>query len=65
MLRFALLRLSFQVMSYEQRQASESLYRDANSLIYADNTPDEDAIDRVVHKLNIEYVLRLTSFWCR
>lgn len=49
-------RLRIQVVSYEQRQAAESLYRDANSLLYADNKPDEEAIDRVVHKLNIECV---------
>ncbi|EIN14570.1 mRNA splicing factor SYF2, partial [Punctularia strigosozonata HHB-11173 SS5] len=29
-----------------------SLYRDANTLIYADNKPSEEAIDRVVSKLN-------------
>ncbi|VDB83145.1 unnamed protein product [Peniophora sp. CBMAI 1063] len=34
--------------------ASESLYRDANSLLYADNKPSEDAIDRVVSKLNLD-----------
>jgi len=34
--------------------ASEDLYRDANSLIYADNKPSEDAIDRVISKYNIE-----------
>ena len=45
-------------MSYEQRQAQESLYRDANSLLYADNKPSEEAIDRVIHKLNIESVSR-------
>ncbi|EIM87466.1 mRNA splicing factor SYF2 [Stereum hirsutum FP-91666 SS1] len=32
--------------------APESLYRDANSLLYADNKPSEDAIDRVVSKMN-------------
>ena len=35
-----------------QQLAAESLYRDANSLLYADNKPSEDAIDRVVSKLN-------------
>jgi pre-mRNA-splicing factor SYF2 len=34
--------------------AFEDLYRDANSLVYADNKPSEEAIDRVVSKLNIE-----------
>jgi pre-mRNA-splicing factor SYF2 len=33
---------------------AESLYRDANSLSYADNKPSEEAIDRVVNKLNNE-----------
>jgi pre-mRNA-splicing factor SYF2 len=36
--------------------AAEGLYRDANSLSYADNKPSEEAIDRVVNKLNNEYV---------
>jgi len=35
---------------------AEGLYRDANSLSYADNKPSEEAIDRVVNKLNNEYV---------
>lgn len=38
---------------------AEALYRDANSLNYADNKPSEEAIDRVVNKLNQEYA---TSF---
>ena len=37
--------------------AAESLYRDANTLLYADNKPSEEAIDRVVAKLNREYVM--------
>ncbi|CAE6434845.1 unnamed protein product [Rhizoctonia solani] len=32
--------------------ASEQLYRDANTLLYGDNKPSEEAIDRVVGKLN-------------
>ncbi|KAJ7885987.1 SYF2 splicing factor-domain-containing protein [Mycena leptocephala] len=36
----------------EQRLAAENLYRDANTLIYGDNKPTEDAIDRVVGKIN-------------
>ncbi|KAJ7623684.1 SYF2-domain-containing protein [Roridomyces roridus] len=36
----------------EQRLAAENLYRDANTLIYGDNKPSEDAIDRVVGKIN-------------
>jgi pre-mRNA-splicing factor SYF2 len=35
---------------------TESLYRDANSLLYGDSKPSEDAIDRVVSKLNHESV---------
>ncbi|KAJ7497951.1 SYF2 splicing factor-domain-containing protein [Mycena galericulata] len=38
--------------SEEQRLAAENLYRDANTLIYGDNKPTEDAIDRVVGKIN-------------
>ncbi|ETW77360.1 hypothetical protein HETIRDRAFT_326672 [Heterobasidion irregulare TC 32-1] len=34
------------------KRAAESLYRDANSLLYADNKPTEDAIDRVISKIN-------------
>lgn len=34
--------------------AAADLYRDANSLIYADNKPSDDAIDRVVAKINLE-----------
>ncbi|KAG1825509.1 SYF2 splicing factor-domain-containing protein [Suillus subaureus] len=40
------------VPSAEQRMAAESFYRDANTLLYADNKPTEDAIDRVVGKIN-------------
>lgn len=42
--------------SVQQRLAAESLYRDANTLLYADSKPSEDAIDRVVSKINTEYV---------
>jgi len=38
--------------SEQQRLAAENLYRDANSLLYADNKPSEEAIDRVVSKIN-------------
>ncbi|TFK75725.1 SYF2-domain-containing protein [Pluteus cervinus] len=38
--------------SQEQRLAAENLYRDANTLIYGDNKPTEEAIDRVVGKIN-------------
>jgi len=40
------------VTNQEQRLAAESLYRDANTLIYGDSNPSEDAIDRVVSKIN-------------
>ncbi|KAF9045565.1 SYF2 splicing factor-domain-containing protein [Panaeolus papilionaceus] len=39
-------------ISQEQRLAAESLYRDANTLLYGDSKPSEDAIDRVVSKIN-------------
>ena len=42
------------VTSQEQRLAAENLYRDANTLIYGDSKPSEDAIDRVVSKINKE-----------
>lgn len=32
--------------------AAESFYRDANTLLYADNKPTENAIDRVLAKIN-------------
>jgi pre-mRNA-splicing factor SYF2 len=41
--------------SVAQRLANENLYRDANSLVYADNKPSEDVIDKLVEKLNKEY----------
>jgi SYF2 splicing factor len=44
------------VTSQEQKLAAENLYRDANTLIYGDSNPSEDAIDRVVSKINQEYV---------
>ena len=34
--------------------AAEALYRDANTLAYGDSKPSEDAIDRVVSKINQE-----------
>jgi hypothetical protein len=43
--------------------AAEALYRDANSLNYADNKPSEEAIDRVVSKLNQEYAIFQMSFY--
>ncbi|KAH8096909.1 SYF2-domain-containing protein [Cristinia sonorae] len=36
----------------QQQLAAEALYRDANTLLYADNKPTEDAIDKVVEKMN-------------
>lgn len=44
------------VTSEQQRMAAENLYRDANTLIYGDSNPSEDAIDRVVSKINKECV---------
>lgn len=57
------------VSSVQQQLAAESLYRDANTLLYADNKPTEDAIDKVVEKMNKEYVIyslfsrRLLTLW--
>ena len=49
------------VTSEQQRMAAENLYRDANTLIYGDSKPSEDAIDRVVSKINKEYVYLFIS----
>jgi len=38
--------------SQEQQLAAENLYRNANTLIYGDNKPSEEAIDKVVSKIN-------------
>jgi len=38
--------------SQEQLLAAENLYRNANTLIYGDNKPSEEAIDKVVSKIN-------------
>ncbi|KAH8112278.1 SYF2-domain-containing protein [Phellopilus nigrolimitatus] len=56
-------RAELYVASYEQQRAAESLYRDANTLLYADSKPTDDAIDRVIGKLNMEYepILSLVS----
>jgi hypothetical protein len=49
--------------SQQQQHAAENLYRDANTLIYGDSKPTEDAIDRVVGKINQEYVLFSLMFF--
>ncbi|KAI0332185.1 SYF2-domain-containing protein [Cubamyces sp. BRFM 1775] len=38
--------------SLQQQLAAENLYRDANTLLYADNKPSEEAIDKVIEKIN-------------
>jgi len=43
-----------QASSSEVQRAAEMLYRDANSFVYADHKPSEEAIDKVIHKLNME-----------
>lgn len=43
-------------VSAAQLLAAEDLYRDGNSLAYGDSKPTDDAIDRVVSKLNDECV---------
>lgn len=40
----------------QQQIAADDLYRDANSMLYGDSKPSEDAIDRVVGKINQECV---------
>ena len=50
------------ITSEQQRLAAENLYRDANTLIYGDSKPSEDAIDRVVSKINKECVYLLLSY---
>ena len=52
------------VSSQEQKLAAENLYRDANTLIYGDNKPSEEAIDRVVGKINKECVFISTLPLC-
>ena len=52
-------------VSHEQQLAAEHLYRDANSLLYADNKPSEEAIDRVVSKMNLECVALLYLVFAR
>lgn len=49
--------------SAASRLAAEDLYRDGNTLAYGDNKPSEDAIDRMVSKLNQEYVLPAIRRW--
>ncbi|KAJ4490389.1 SYF2-domain-containing protein [Lentinula aciculospora] len=44
--------LQVSASSLEQQLAAENLYRDANTLMYGDNKPSEDAIDRMVSKIN-------------
>jgi len=45
---------------HEQKAMAETFYRDANTLMYGDNKPSEDAIDRVVSKINKEFVTLLS-----
>ena len=43
--------------AYQQQVAVEGLYRNANSLLYADNKPTDKAIDCVIGKINDKYVV--------
>ncbi|GAA94430.1 uncharacterized protein L969DRAFT_97364 [Mixia osmundae IAM 14324] len=43
-----------------QKAAAELLYRDANSFVYADHKPTEDAIDTVISKMNLDMHKRKT-----
>ncbi|KAH9903310.1 SYF2-domain-containing protein [Cubamyces lactineus] len=38
--------------SLQQQLAAENLYRDANTLLYADSKPSDEAIDKVIEKIN-------------
>ncbi|KAJ8474796.1 hypothetical protein ONZ51_g6984 [Trametes cubensis] len=38
--------------SLQQQLAAENIYRDANTLLYADSKPSEEAIDKVIEKIN-------------
>ncbi|KAI5990296.1 SYF2-domain-containing protein [Pisolithus orientalis] len=40
------------VPTTEQRMAVDAFYRDANTLLYGDNKPSEEAVDRLISKLN-------------
>ncbi|TFL03936.1 SYF2 splicing factor-domain-containing protein [Pterulicium gracile] len=42
------------IPSQSQQLAAESFYRDSNTLIYGDHQPSEEAIDRVVNKVNLD-----------
>lgn len=44
-------------------RAEEILYRDANSFVYADHKPNDDAIDRVVSYINDKWVTVLVSLF--
>ena len=50
--------------AHQQQLAAESLYRDANSLLYADDKPSDEAIDRVIGKINQEYVVASSTVFC-
>lgn len=52
-----------QVLPSKQQQqlAADNLYRDANSMLYGDNKPSEEDIDRVVGKINQECVFSFVS----
>lgn len=41
---------------------AEDLYRGADTLAYGDNKPSEDAVDRVISKINKEYVILSLTF---
>ena len=43
--------------THQQQVAVEGLYRDANSLLYADNKPTDKAIDHVISKINDKYIV--------
>jgi pre-mRNA-splicing factor SYF2 len=48
--------------AHQQQVAADGLYRDANSLLYADSKLSDEAIDRVIGKINDEYVVGSYAF---
>ncbi|KAI6143740.1 mRNA splicing factor SYF2, partial [Pisolithus tinctorius] len=52
------------VPTTEQRMAVDAFYRDANTLLYGDNKPSEEAVDRLISKLNHD-VDKKAKFSCK
>ncbi|KIO01638.1 hypothetical protein M404DRAFT_1003030 [Pisolithus tinctorius Marx 270] len=52
------------VPTTEQRMAVDAFYRDANTLLYGDNKPSDEAVDRLISKLNHD-VDKKAKFSCK